>query len=70
MLYLFIFWELSGPSGARMRTNSKVRLALPSTKAKAPSGATTGGTPERPKKKSPTFIRNFFVSKFLVYLES
>ena len=45
MLYLFIFWEPSGPSGA-----------------------TTGGTPERPQ-KSPMFFRKISVSKFLVHLE-
>ena len=38
-------------------------------KAKPPSGATTGGTPERPQ-KSPTFFRKkTSVSKLLVHLE-
>ena len=37
-------------------------------KAKPPSGATTGGTPERPQ-KSPMFFQKISVSKFLVHLE-
>src|SRR6185436_16971492 len=67
MLYLFIFWELSGPSGARRRTNTKVRLALPSAKPSLPRGLLRGEPPNVPK-KSPMFFRKISVSKFLVYL--
>ena len=44
-----------------MRANAEVRSALPSAKAEPPSGATTGGTPERPQKVAIVF-RNISVS--------
>ena len=68
MLYLFIFWEPSGPSGARTRTNTKVRLALPLAKPSLPRGLLRG-EPPNVHKKSPIFFRKISVSKFLVYLE-
>ena len=67
MLYLFIFWELSGPSGARMRTNTEVHLALPSAKPSLPRGLLRGEPPNVPK-KSPRFFRKIILSKFLAYL--
>ena len=67
MLYLFIFWELSEPSRARKRTNTEVRLALPSAKPSLPRGLLWGEPPTVPK-KSPMFFRKISVSKFLVYL--
>src|SRR6185503_10431919 len=67
MLYLFIFWEPSGPSGARMRMNTEVHLALPSAKPSLPQGLLRGEPPNVPK-KSPKFFRKIPVSKFLVYL--
>ena len=68
MLYLLIFWEPSGPSGARMRTNTEVGLALPSAKPSLPRGLLRGEPPNVPK-KSPTFFRKTSVSKLLVHLE-
>src|SRR6185437_2791509 len=65
MIYLLIFWEPSGPSGARMRTNTEVRLALPSAKPSLPRGLLRGTSP----KKLQTFFQKISVSKFLVYLE-
>src|SRR6185503_4257511 len=50
MLYLFIFWELSGPSVARKRTNTEVRLALPSAKPSLPRGLLRGEPPNVHKK--------------------
>ena len=61
MLYLFIFSELSGPSGARMRTNTEVRSALPSPKPSLPRGLLRGEPPNVPK-KSPMFFQNISVS--------
>ena len=51
MLYLFIFWEPSGPSGARMRMNTKVRLDLPSAKPSLPRGLLRGEPPNVPKNR-------------------
>ena len=44
------------------------RLGFTLGKAKPPSGATTGGTPECPQKRQCFFEKNS-ISKFLVYLE-
>ena len=68
MLYLFIFWEPSGPSGARMRTNTEVRLALPSAKPSLPRGLLRGEPPNVPKNRQ-RFFRKISVSKLLVHLE-
>ena len=68
MLCLFIFWELFGPSGVRIRTNTEVRLALPSAKPSLPRGLLRGKPPNVPKNRQCFFEKNF-VSKFLVYLE-
>ena len=46
--YLF-FWELSRPSGARMRTNTEVRLVLPSAKPSLPRELLRGEPPNVPK---------------------
>ena len=46
---MFIFWEPSGPSGARMRTNTEVRLALPSAKPSLTRGLLRGEPPNVPK---------------------
>ena len=62
------FWEPSGHSGAWMRTNTVVRLALPSAKPSLPRGLLQGEPPNVPK-KSPMFFRKISVSKFLVHLE-
>ena len=62
MLYLFIFWELSGPSGARIRTNTEVRLALPSAKPSLPRGLLRGNPRTSPK--SPTFFSKNFRIQF------
>ena len=59
MLYLFIFWEPSGPSGARMRTNTEVHLALPSAKPSLPRGRLRGGPQNIP------INRQRFFEKFL-----
>ena len=48
-----------------MRTNTEVRLALPSAKPSLPRGLLRGTSP----KKSQTFFQKISVSKFLVYLE-
>ena len=45
----FNFWEPSGPSGVRMRTNTEVRLALPSAKPSLPRGLLRGEPPNVPK---------------------
>ena len=58
MLYLFIFWEPSGPSGARMRTNTEVRLALPSAKPSLPRGLLRG-EPSNVPKNSQHFFEKF-----------
>ena len=67
MLYLFIFWELSGPSGARRRTNTEVRLALSSATPSLPRGLLRGNP--RTSLKIAMFFRKISVFKFLVYLE-
>ena len=75
MLYLFIFWELSGPSGARRHMNTEVRLALPSAKPSLPRrllrwGGPTGGTSERPPKIANIFSKYLCLApKILVSLE-
>ena len=56
-----IFWEPSGPSKARMRTNTEVRSALPSAKPSLPRGLLRGEPPNVPK-KSPMFFQNISVS--------
>ena len=58
-LYLFIFWELSEPSGARMHTNTEVRLALPSAKPSLPRGLLRGEPPNVPKKNCQRFFEKF-----------
>ena len=65
MLYLFIFWEPSEPSGARMRTNTEVGSALPSAKPSLPRGLLRGEPPNVPKNAK--VFRN--ISVFFVYLE-
>ena len=55
MLYLFIFWELSRPSRARKRTNTEVRLALPSAKPRLPRGLLQGEPPNVPKSRQRFF---------------
>ena len=67
-MYLFIFWEPSEPSGARMRTNTEESLALPSVNPSLPRGILRGEPPNVPKASSPFFEKKF-VSKILVYLE-
>ena len=70
MLYLFIFWELSGPSGARKRTNTEVCLALPSAKPSLPRGLLRGEPPNVPKKVTNVFSKYFRLDpKLLVSLE-
>ena len=64
MLYLFIFWELFGPSGARIRTNTEVHLALPSAKPSLPRGLLRGKPPNVPKIVN-VFSKNFQVSRML-----
>ena len=58
MLYLFIFWELSGPSGHRRRTNTEVRLALPSAKPSLTRGY-YGGNPRTSPKNRQRFFEKF-----------
>ena len=66
---LVYFWEPSGPSKARMRTNTKVRLALPSAKPSLPRGY-YGANPRTFPKIANVFSKYFrLVSKLLVYLE-
>ena len=48
---MFIFWEPSGPSKARMRTNTEVRQALPSAKPSLPRGLLRGEPPNVPKNR-------------------
>src|SRR6185312_9256682 len=55
------FWEPSGPSRARMRANTEVRSALPSTKPSLPRGLLRGEPPNIPKKVANVF-RNISVS--------
>ena len=62
MLYLFIFWELSGPSGARICTNTEVRLALPSAKPSLPRGLLQGKPPNVPKNRQRFFEKFPFLS--------
>src|SRR6185312_16768535 len=62
MLYLFIFWEPSGPSGARMRTNTEVHLALPSAKPSLPRGLLRGEPPNVPKNRQRFFEKFPFLS--------
>ena len=50
------------------RTNTEVRLALPSAKPSLPRGLLRGKPPNVPKNRQRFFEKNF-VSKFLVYLE-
>jgi len=52
---LFTFWEPSGPSGARMRTNTEVRLALPSAKPSLPRGLLRGEPSNFPKNRQRFF---------------
>src|SRR6185503_7640307 len=69
MLYLFIFWELSGPSVARTRTDTEVRLALPSAKPSLPRGLLRG-EPRTSPKIANVFSKYFHLaSKPHVYLE-
>ena len=52
---MFIFWEPSEPSGARMRTNTEVRLALPSAKPSLSRGLLRGEPPNVPKNRQSFF---------------
>ena len=63
MLYLFIFWEPSGPLGARMRTNTDVRLALPSVKPSLPR-ALLLGEPLNVPKNANVFFKKFMCLSF------
>src|SRR6185503_14740929 len=65
---LVYFWEPSGPSRARMRTNTEVRLALPSAKPSLPRGPLRGNPRTSPKIAN-VFFRKISVSKLLVHLE-
>ena len=62
MLYLFIFWELSGPSGARKCTNTEVRSALPSAKPSLPRGLLRGEPPNVPKNRQRFFKKFLYLS--------
>ena len=55
------FSEPSEPSKARMRTNTEVRLVLPSAKPSLPRGLLRGEPPNVPK-KLPMFFRNISIS--------
>ena len=68
MLYLFIFWEPSGPLGARTRMNTEVRLALPSAKPSLTRGLLRGEPPNVPKIAN-IFFKKIPSLKFLVHLE-
>jgi len=52
---LVYFWEPSGPSRARMRTNTEVSLALPSAKPSLPRGLLRGEPPNVPKNRQHFF---------------
>ena len=58
---MFIFWEPSGPSGARMCTNTEVGSALPSAKPSLPRGLLKGGTLKRPQKRQCFFKKKFHI---------
>ena len=67
---LVYFWEPSGPSRARMRTNTEVCLALPSAKPSLPRGLLRGEPPNVPKKVANVFSKYFRLDpKLLVSLE-
>ena len=55
---LVYFWEPSGPSRARMRTNTDVHLALPSAKPSLPRGLLRGEPPNVPKNRQ-RFFKKF-----------
>ena len=55
---MFIFWELARPSRARKRTNTEVRLALPSAKPSLPRGLLRGEPPNVPKNRQ-CFFKKF-----------
>ena len=56
------------PLGGSDAHEHRGKLGFTLDKAKPPSGATTGGTPERPQSIA-TVFRKIFVCKILVYLE-
>src|SRR6185503_4487154 len=58
---LVYFWEPCGPSRARMRTNTEVRLALPSAKPSLPQGLLRGELPNVPKNRQ-CFFRKTSIS--------
>ena len=58
------FGELSGPSRARKRTNTEVRLALPSAKPSLPRGLLRGEPPNVPKKLPMFFFEKFPLLSF------
>ena len=64
MLYLLIFWEPSGPSGARRHTKTEVCLALPSAKPSLPRGLLRGEPPNVPKNRQ-CFFEKFPSLSFL-----
>ena len=59
---LIYLWELSEPSGARMRTNTEVHSALPSAKPSLPRGLLRGEPLNVPKLELPTSTRHSCVS--------